>query len=95
MLNLMLIFPEGTRNGLAKGIKFKKGAAYMAIQNKVPLIPIGIKGTFKPFTKVIINIGKPIDVKEYVNDEKLDPRKVIELTNKLQEEVIRLRDEIK
>ena len=93
--NLMLIFPEGTRNGLAKGIKFKKGAAYMAIQNKVPLIPIGIKGTFKPFTKVIINIGKPIDVKEYVNDEKLDPRKVIELTNKLQEEVIRLRDEIK
>ena len=40
---LLLIFPEGTRNGLEKGLKFKKGAAYMALQNKVPVIPIGMK----------------------------------------------------
>ena len=66
----------------------------MAIQNKVPIIPIGMKGTFKPFSKTTINIGKPIDVSEYINEEKLDPRKVIALTSKLQEEVVRLRDEI-
>lgn len=91
---LLLIFPEGTRNGFAKGVKFKKGAAYMALQNKVPVIPIGIVGTFKPFTKIKINIGKPMDIKEYIEEEKVNPRKVVELTNKLQEEVIRLRDEI-
>lgn len=92
---LLLVFPEGTRNGLEKGIKFKKGAAYIAIQNKVPIIPVGIVGTFKPFSKTTINIGKPIDIREYVDSEKQDPRKIIALTNKLQEEVIKLRDEIK
>lgn len=92
--DLLLIFPEGTRNGLEKGLKFKKGAAYMALQNKAPVIPIGVVGKFKPFTKVKINIGRPIDISEYVSEEKLDPRKVILLTNKIQEEVIKLRDEI-
>lgn len=92
---LLLIFPEGTRNGLDRGLKFKKGAAYMAIQNKVPVIPIGMKGTFKPFSKTTMNIGKPIDISEYIDEEKLDPRKVITLTAKIQEEVVRLRDEIK
>lgn len=91
---LLLIFPEGTRNGLERGLKFKKGAAYMAIQNRVPIIPIGMKGTFKPFSKTTINIGKPIQIDEYVNGEKLDPRKVIQLTAKVQEEVVKLRDEI-
>lgn len=91
---LLLIFPEGTRNGLEKGIKFKKGAAYMALQNKAPVIPIGIVGTFKPFTKIKINIGKPMDIKEYITEEKVDPRKVVTLTAKIQEEVIKLRDEI-
>ena len=64
--DLLLIFPEGTRNGFEKGVKFKKGAAYMALQNKVPVIPLGIVGTFKPFTKIKINIGKPIDIEEYI-----------------------------
>lgn len=91
---LLLIFPEGTRNGLEKGLKFKKGAAYMAIQNKAPVIPIGVVGKFKPFTKITINIGKPMDIAEYITEEKVDPRKVITLTGKIQEEVIRLRDEV-
>lgn len=92
--DLLLIFPEGTRNGLAKGLKFKKGAAYMAIQNNAPVIPIGVVGKFKPFTKVTINIGKPMDISEYVSEEKVDPRKVITLTNKIQEEVIKMRDAV-
>lgn len=91
---LLLIFPEGTRNGLAKGVKFKKGAAFMAIQNNAPIIPIGVVGKFKPFTKVTINIGKPMDVTEYLTEGKVDPRKVVTLTAKIQEEVIRLRDEV-
>ena len=91
---LLLIFPEGTRNGLAKGVKFKKGAAFFAIQNNVPIIPIGVVGKFKPFTKVTINIGKPIDISEYLVEGKVDPRKVVLLTSKIQEEVIKLRDEV-
>ena len=92
--DLLLLFPEGTRNGLAKGQKFKKGAAYMAIQNKVPLVPIAFVGEFKFMHKVDIRVGKPIDVKPYLSDDgEVDVRKVIELTKVLQEEVIKLRDE--
>ena len=78
---------------MEKGVKFKKGAAYIALQNKVPIIPIGIVGKFKPFTKIKINIGKPMDISEYIKGEKVDPRKVVTLTSKIQEEVVKLRDE--
>ena len=55
------IFPEGTRKGLAKGAKVQNGAAYMAIKTKVKVVPVGIQGNFKPFTKVKLNYGKPLD----------------------------------
>lgn len=90
---LLLIFPEGTRNGMAKGVKMKKGAALIALQTKTPIIPIGISGSFKPFTKVKINIGKPMDLTEYFNMEEVGAREWIKVTNKMQEEIVRLRDE--
>lgn len=49
------IFPEGTRRGLAKGAKVHNGAAYMALKSKVKVVPVGIQGSFKPFTRVTIN----------------------------------------
>ena len=55
------IFPEGTRRGLEKGAKVQNGAAYMALKTKVKVVPVGIKGTFKPFSKVYLNYGKPLD----------------------------------
>ena len=55
------IFPEGTRKGLAKGAKVQNGAAYMAMKAKVKVVPVGIQGNFKPFTKVKLNYGKPLD----------------------------------
>ena len=58
---LLLVFPEGTRNGVAKGKKAKKGSVMIAATSESPIIPIGVQGTFKPFTKVTLNIGKPID----------------------------------
>ena len=56
------IFPEGTRNGLDKNDgKMKNGAAYMALKTGAKIIPIGINGEAKPFHKVSITYGKPID----------------------------------
>ena len=68
------LFPEGTRKGLAKGAKVQNGAAYMALKTKVKVVPVGIQGTFKPFTKVTLNYGKPIDYTKYdsKNPEKED-----------------------
>lgn len=88
--DLLLIFPEGTRNALAKGKKMKKGAAMIAVASKSPIIPIGMQGTFKLFSKIKIRVGKAIDLTEYFNKEELNPRDYIDITNKMQEEIIRL-----
>ena len=59
------IFPEGTRRGMAKNQKVKNGAAFMAIRSGVPVVPVGISGDFKPFGKVKIKYGEPIDMSKY------------------------------
>ena len=89
---LLLIFPEGTRNGMAKGVKPKEGAIKLAARASVPIIPVGVQGSFKPFTKVKVNIGKSISYnlsKEELNDKE----KLAELTDGLMKEIVKLRDE--
>lgn len=86
------IFPEGTRNGMAKHEKAKSGAIMLAIKSGAPIIPVGIQGSFKPFTKVKINYGKPIYYKKYDN-EKLDKDLLNKLTQELMEEIVRLTNE--
>ncbi len=89
---LLLMFPEGTRNGMAKGIKAKEGAIKLAAKSNVPIIPVGVQGSFKPFTKVKLNIGKPIYYN--LNKEELnDKDKLRELTDGLMDEIVKLRDE--
>lgn len=88
----LLMFPEGTRHGLEKGKKAKNGAVLIAATAEKPIIPIGIQGSFKPFSKVIVNIGKPIDYSKYKEEVK-DKEKASELTEGLMKEIVRLRDE--
>ena len=89
---LLLMFPEGTRNGMAKGIKPKNGAVLIAATASKPIIPIGIQGSFKPFTKVIVNIGKPIDYSK-LKEEVKDKEQASELTKDLMKEIVHLRDQ--
>jgi 1-acyl-sn-glycerol-3-phosphate acyltransferase len=89
---MIFIFPEGTRNGLAKGVRMKKGAAMLALAANAPIIPIGIKGDYKPFSKVRISVGKPISLEKYTTGEDLNPRDVVALTQEMQAEIIKLRD---
>ncbi|MBR3697414.1 MAG: 1-acyl-sn-glycerol-3-phosphate acyltransferase [Clostridia bacterium] len=49
------LFPEGTRNGFEKNDgKLKNGAAYLAIKTGAKIVPIGIIGKAKPFTKNVV-----------------------------------------
>lgn len=56
------LFPEGTRNGLAKKVKVKNGAAFMALRTGKPIVPVGVKVTK---AKIILNYGKPLDYSKY------------------------------
>lgn len=88
---LLLMFPEGTRHGLDKGKKPKNGAVLIAATAGKPIIPIGIQGNFKPFRKVIVNIGKPIDYSKYSEDVK-EKEQASKLTQELMQEIVNLRD---
>jgi long-chain acyl-CoA synthetase len=66
---ILVIFPEGTRSIDGHLGEFKKGAAIMACETGVPVLPVGINGTFEAWPRkggfklhpVEIVFGRPID----------------------------------
>ena len=84
------IFPEGTRNGMEKNDgKMKNGATYMSLKTNSKIIPIGLKGEPKPFHKITITFGNPLDFSELLKEN--DIKKVEEIaTEKLKEEILNL-----
>lgn len=86
------IFPEGTRNGLQKKVKVKNGAAYLAIKAGVPIVPVGIHVTPRPFPKIIVNFGKPLS---YENEKADLPEKELleKATKDVMDNIIKLTNE--
>jgi len=60
------MFPEGTRNGLEKGESVKEGVAFFILQTGAKVQPVGIVGGEKPFKRVYVNYGKPLDYSDRV-----------------------------
>ncbi len=84
------IFPEGTRNGFEKNDgQIKNGASYLALKTGAQIIPIGLIGPAKPFTKNAIIYGKPIDLSNYAG-KKLSKEEEEEVSDILKNEIIRL-----
>ena len=81
------LFPEGTRNAMEKGEKPKDGAIFFAVKSGAKILPCGIKGKIKKWTKTTITYGKPMDF-SYVNPKN---KEEIELaTEKMMNEIINL-----
>lgn len=59
------IFPEGTRSKPGEVLKAKPGSAMIAIKSQSPVIPVAVMGNYKPFSKVRIVIGEPMDLSGY------------------------------
>lgn len=78
------LFPEGTRNGMEKGQKAKDGAAFFAVRTGAKVIPVGISGGEKPFKKMYIKYGQPLDFSGRSKDE-LD-----QVTDEIMEKIVEL-----
>ena len=65
---------------MAKNGKIQNGPAYLSARTGVEVIPVKIEGNFKPFTKVRIYYGKPIDFSKY--QSKKPEKETIELISK-------------
>lgn len=81
--NIVVIFPEGTRNNGEEMLPFKEGIAGISIISNCKVIPFGISGKYKFRSKPIIEFGDAIDLKQ----EKINKK---EADNYLQEKVKRL-----
>lgn len=84
----LALFPEGTRNGLAKGEDVKDGAAFFATRSGAKVIPCGIKGGEKGNWKVTITYGKPLDFSQYKGAK--DKETLDKVTKEIMDNIISL-----
>jgi 1-acyl-sn-glycerol-3-phosphate acyltransferase len=77
----VMIFPEGTRSKDGKIGSFKKGGFIMAVDSRVPIIPLVIRGTRSIMEKgnlrinpgdVSMQIGQPVETATYTRETKDD-----------------------
>lgn len=84
----LALFPEGTRNGLAKGEEVKDGAAFFAVRSGAKVVPCGIKGGKKDNWKVTITYGKPLDFSEYKGSK--DKEVLEKVTKEIMDNILEL-----
>lgn len=67
----VVVFPEETRTRTGGLLPFKKGAALLALRSGLPMLPIGLAGTFRILPRgsllmasgrVVLCVGEPIPV---------------------------------
>ncbi|HSI38097.1 MAG TPA: lysophospholipid acyltransferase family protein [Methylotenera sp.] len=96
--NPLVIFPEGTRSKLGNKLKFKRGAAYIAINSEVPIVLIVITCTPPTLAKgekwytipprkahLIVDVQSPISVSELSTNVDGQPFTARQLTKILEE----------
>lgn len=76
----LMIFPEGTRSPKGYMGEAKGGATLVAIKSKTDILPVGIEGEYKLFSKLTLRVGKPIKLDEWY-DQKINSEKLQEITN--------------
>jgi 1-acyl-sn-glycerol-3-phosphate acyltransferase len=92
------IYPEGTRSHDGKLYRGKVGVARLALEAKVPVIPVAVVGTdvvappgktFGRFTRPVVRFGKPLDFSRYEGMEN-DRYILRSITDEIMYEIMRL-----
>lgn len=101
---ILNIYPEGQRSFDGKLLEFKKGAAILASELKLPIVPLALDGTYRIWprkswrfrlARVKLAFGTPLDVPKITADETVEdivPEKVITL---LEERIQQMLDEMR
>ncbi|KAI6687494.1 hypothetical protein NL676_024322 [Syzygium grande] len=60
----LVIFPEGTRSKNGRLLPFKKGFVHLALQTRLPIVPMVLTGTHRAWTKGSLHVrSTPLTVK--------------------------------
>ena len=61
--NVLGIFSQGTRTQEFDNVK--GGVAVFALKSGATVVPVGIRGTYRIFSRIHVNFGKPIPMDEF------------------------------
>ena len=86
----MGIFAQGGREvAVVNEDDGKAGVAMFAVRGVVPVVPVGIVGSFRPFTRIMLNMGEPIYFEEHMG-KKVKSAELSVLTKQIMVEVKKL-----
>ena len=88
----LLMFSQGTRMKHLDIKGAKGGVALFGVKARVPIIPAGITGTYRPFSTLRVRFGKPIFLNEYF-DSRLKAEQIDEIMEGIMSVVGRLTEE--
>ncbi|MBF0298318.1 MAG: 1-acyl-sn-glycerol-3-phosphate acyltransferase [Oligoflexia bacterium] len=92
---VLVTYPEGTRSLDGKLQKGKTGIARLLLKTKLPVIPVGLNGTFEilpkgknipRLRKATISFGKALEFSEYYNSD-VSYLQLREITDKIMKEI--------
>ncbi len=63
------LFPEGTRSKTGELGKGLAGAGFFALRSKAHIVPCAIVGPYKPFKRLKVVFGKPIQFDDHRNNK--------------------------
>jgi len=90
------IFPEGTRTRGKDRSKIVVKPAFVkyALESGAPVLPVGLQGTYKPFSKVKVIFGKPFYLEtENVKDKKYTKEELSVYSKKIMDSIYGLLEE--
>jgi long-chain acyl-CoA synthetase len=100
---ILNVYPEGHRSFGRQLLEFKKGAAILATELNVPIVPVALDGTYRVWpreswrirlAKVKISFGEPIYARKVVPDETDGEIIYGRVTTLLQERIQQMLDEM-
>ncbi len=97
----LIMYPEGTRSMTGELQPLKKGAAMIAVELGIPLVPVHIDGTFRALpkgvklvrsTRIMMRVGAPIVPSDFLAKSRIDGQKDLQTYAKVTDELtLRLR----
>ena len=83
---LVTMFPEGHVNVNEEGMQaFKGGMVLMAFRSGKPIIPVYLKRRKHFYSRIVVGIGNPVNVGDFVKGKMINSKEVEEVVNHLQE----------
>ena len=101
---ILNIYPEGQRSFDGKLNEFKKGAAILATELNLPIVPVAFDGSYRiwprkswrlRFAKVKISFGQPINTRALLSDELDEDAAYQKVTSELKRRIQQMLDEMR